>query len=75
LPEEETEEEVSLEETSMNDQLNTFKEKLQAKCTRGIVFGDDGDTTSPSSETHTPENRQCSNEDNNDDDDNNDFWM
>jgi hypothetical protein len=57
----------------MNDQLNTFEEKLQVKRTRGIIFGDDGDTTSPSSETRTPESRQCSKEDNNDDDDDNDF--
>jgi hypothetical protein len=55
----------------MNDQLNTSEEKLQSKCTRGIVFGDDGDTTSPSSEPRTPESHRCSDEDNSDDD----FWM
>jgi hypothetical protein len=47
-PEEMEEEEVSLEETSMN-QLNTSEEKLLAMRSRSIMFGDDGDTTSPSS--------------------------
>jgi hypothetical protein len=77
LEEMEVEEEVSSEETSMNDQLNTFEEKLQAKHTRGIVFDDDGDTTSPSSEPRTPECRRCSDKDSSDDNDDNDndFWM
>jgi hypothetical protein len=76
-PEEETEEEeVSLEEMPMSDQLDTSKEKLQAKRDHGIVFGDDGDTTSPSSEPRTPESRRRSDEDSNDDDDDDDdFWM
>jgi hypothetical protein len=69
--EEEMEEEVSSEETSMN-QLDTSEEKLQTKCVRGIIFGDDDNTTLPSSEPRTPESHQHSNEDNNDDDD---FWM
>jgi hypothetical protein len=55
----------------MNDQLDTSDEKLQSKRARGIVFGDDGDTTSPSSEPRTPESHRCSDEDNSDDD----FWM
>jgi hypothetical protein len=49
----EMEEEVSSEETSMN-QLDTSEEKLQAKRTRDIVFSDDDDTTSSSVEPHTP---------------------
>jgi hypothetical protein len=75
-PEEETEEEmkeeVSSDETSMNDQLDTSEEKLQAKHICGIVFGNDGDTTSPSSEPCSPESRQRSDEDSSDDD-NDDF--
>jgi hypothetical protein len=68
--EEETkEEEVSSEETSMN-QLDSSEEKLYARCARGILFKDDGDTPSMSSEPPpTQESRRCSN---NDDDD---FWM
>jgi hypothetical protein len=65
-PEEETEE----EETSMN-QLDTSEEKLFAKHACG---SDDGDTTSPSSEPHTPKSRWCFDEDSCDDD-NDDFWM
>jgi hypothetical protein len=70
LPEEETEEEVSSEEMSMN-QLDTSEEKLQAKHAHGIIFGNDGDTTSPSSEPRTPESHRHSDEDDDDDD----FWM
>jgi hypothetical protein len=44
---EETEEEVSSKESLMN-QLDTSKEKLLAKRDRGLIFGDDGDTSSPS---------------------------
>jgi hypothetical protein len=47
------EEEVSSKESSMN-QLDTSEEKLLAKRSHGIIFGDDGNTTSPSSEPHTP---------------------
>jgi hypothetical protein len=65
---EEMEEEVSSEETSMK-QLNTFEEKLFAKHGRGMNFSDDGDTTSPSSEPHTHESRLRSNEDSNNDND------
>jgi hypothetical protein len=50
---EEEEEEVSSEESLMN-QLDTSEEKLLAKCSRGIIFSYDGDTTSPSSEPRTP---------------------
>jgi hypothetical protein len=71
----EREEEASSEETSMNDQLDTSKEKLQAKHARGIDFSDDSDTTSPSSEPHTPESHWRSNEDSSDNDDDDDFWM
>jgi hypothetical protein len=46
---EEEEEEVSSEESSMN-QLNTSEEKLPAKRSRDLFFGDDGYTPSPSSE-------------------------
>jgi hypothetical protein len=46
---EETEEEVSSEESSMN-QVDTFEDKLVAKHDNGLFFGDDGGTTSPSSE-------------------------
>jgi hypothetical protein len=70
-PEEMTGEEVSSEETLMND-VNTSKEKLQAKRARGIVFNDDGDTTSSSSNPRTPESRRRSVEDSSDDDD---LWM
>jgi hypothetical protein len=71
---EETEEEkVCSEETLMN-QLDTSEEKLLAKHAHGIVFSDDGDTTSPSSEPLTPESHRCFDEDSSDDDDN-DFWM
>jgi hypothetical protein len=38
------EEEVSSEETSMN-QLDTSEKKLQAKRARGIIFGNNDDTT------------------------------
>jgi hypothetical protein len=57
--EEEDTEEVSLEETSMN-QLDTSKKKLYARHARGYLFGDDGDTPSTSSDTPpTPESRWC----------------
>jgi hypothetical protein len=56
----------------MNDQLDTSEEKLQAKHTRSIVFGDDGDSTSLSSEPLTLESHRFSDEDNSDDDN---FWM
>jgi hypothetical protein len=77
--EEETEEEVSSEESSMN-QLNTLEEKLLAKRGRGMVFSNDSNTTSPSSEPRTPESRvrsdpDSSDEDNDDNDDDDDFWM
>jgi hypothetical protein len=52
--EDEEDEEVSSEESSMN-QLDTSKEKFLEKRGRDIIVGDDGDTTSLSSEPHTPE--------------------
>jgi hypothetical protein len=73
-PEEETEEEVSSEESLMN-QLNTSVEKLFAKRGRGMVFSDDGDTTSPSSEPRTLKSCLHSDEDCSDEDDDDDFWM
>jgi hypothetical protein len=72
----ETEEEVSSEKSSMK--LDTSKEKLLVKRDRGMIFSDDGDTTLPSSEPHTPISRRGSDEDINnedDDDDDDDFWM
>jgi hypothetical protein len=90
-PEEETEEEVeeeeemelevTLKELSMNH-LDTSKEKLLVKCGCDIIIGDDGDTTSPSSEPHTPETPSShmrsdpdSSDDDDDDDVDDDFWM
>jgi hypothetical protein len=69
---EEMKEEVSSEETLMN-QLNTSEEKLFAKRGHGMVFSDDGDNTSPSSEPCSPKSHRCSDEDNNDNDDDDDF--
>jgi hypothetical protein len=73
----ETEEEVSSEEMSMN-QLDTSEEKLYDKRARGILFSDNGDTPSTSSkpctsESHRRSDQESSDED--DDDDDNDFWM
>jgi hypothetical protein len=53
------------------NQLDTFEEKLYARCPRGYHFSNDGDTPSTSPDTPpTPENHRHS-----DDDDNDDFWM
>jgi hypothetical protein len=74
------EEDVSLEELLMN-QLNTYEEKLPAKRSYGLFFGDDGDITLLSSESRTikmPSSRVRSDPDSNDNDDdsdNDDFWM
>jgi hypothetical protein len=68
----EEEEEVSLEELLMK--LDTFEKKLLAKHGRSMIFSDDGDTTSPSSEPHTPESHRRSGEDSSDKD-HDDFWM
>jgi hypothetical protein len=69
----EEEEEVSSEVSSMN-QLDTSEEKLYARCARGYLFGDDGDTPSTSPDTPPiPKSRRCSNEESSDDDD--EFWM
>jgi hypothetical protein len=62
------------EETSIK-QLNTSEEKLFAKRGRGMIFSDNSNTTSPSSEPSTPESHRCSNKDRNDEDDDDDFWM
>jgi hypothetical protein len=67
-------EEVSLEESSMN-QLDTSEEKLLAKHVRDLFFGNNDDTTSPSLEpctTKMPSSRVHSDPD---DSDNDDFWM
>jgi hypothetical protein len=72
-PEEEMEEEVSLEETSMN-RLDTSEEKLFAKSGRGMIFSDNDDTTSSSSEPRTLESHRRSDKDSSDEDDD-DFWM
>jgi hypothetical protein len=76
---EEMEEEVSSEVSSMN-QIDTSEDKLVAKHDSRLFFGDDGDTTSPSSEPHTPEmpsscvrlDPDGSDDDGSDDDD---FWI
>jgi hypothetical protein len=44
------------------NQLNTSEEKLFAKHARGMLFGDDSDSFSTSSEPRTPESRQRSEE-------------
>jgi hypothetical protein len=75
VEEEETEEEVSMEKTLMN-QLDTSDEKLYAKRTRGILFSDDGDTPSTLSEpSPTPESHRHSDDESTDDDDDDNFWM
>jgi hypothetical protein len=72
--EQETEEEVSSEETLMN-KLHTSKEKLSIKRGCGMIFSDDGDTTSSSSELCNPKSHWRSDEDSSDDDDDDDFWI
>jgi hypothetical protein len=67
-------EEVSLEEMPMS-QLDTSEEKLFAKRGRGMVFSDNGNTTSLSSEPRTTKSHQRSNKDNSNEDDDDDFWM
>jgi hypothetical protein len=64
-PEEEIEEEVSSEVSSMK--LDTSEEKLLDKRGCNMIFNDDGDTTSPSSEPRTPKSHRCFDKD--------DFWM
>jgi hypothetical protein len=59
---------------SMN-QLDTSNEKLYATHACGILFKDDGDTPSTSSEPRTLESRRRSNEESSDDDDDINFWM
>jgi hypothetical protein len=74
--EEEMKEEISSKETSMN-QLDTSKEKLYARRARGVLFSNDGDTPSMSSEPPpTLESHWRSDVESSDDDDNDDdFWM
>jgi hypothetical protein len=70
------EEEVSLDESSMN-QLDSLEDKLLAKRSCGLFFSHDGDTTSMSLEPRTPKMPSscvCSDPDGSDDDDD-DFWM
>jgi hypothetical protein len=57
--EEEAKEEVSSEEMSMN-QLDTFKEKLFARRTCGMLFSNDGDTPPMLSEPHNPNSHRNS---------------
>jgi hypothetical protein len=70
------EEEVSSEETSLK-QLDTSEEKVHARCAHGILFKDDGDTPSTSSEPRTLESHRLFDEESSDDDDDDDddFWM
>jgi hypothetical protein len=70
------EEEVSSEETLMN-QLDTSKEKLYARCARGYLFSDKGDTPlmSPDTPPTLESRRRSDKESSDDDDDNDDFWM
>jgi hypothetical protein len=68
-PERESEEEeVFSEETPMN-QLDTFEKKLHARRACGILFSDDGDTPSTSSEPRRPKSCRRSDEESSDD------WM
>jgi hypothetical protein len=73
--EEPEEEEVSSGVSLMN-QLDTSEEKLYARCARGYLFDDDGDTPSTSPDT-PPKPKSCrrSDEESSDNDDDNDFWM
>jgi hypothetical protein len=56
-------------------QLNTFEEKLLAKREHDLILGDDGDTTSPSLDPHTPEMPSNSGRSDLDGSDDDDFWM
>jgi hypothetical protein len=57
------------------NQVDTSEDKLVAKHDSGLFFGDDGNTTLPSSEPHTPETLCiCVRSDPNGSD-NDDFWM
>jgi hypothetical protein len=67
-------EEVSLEESSMN-QLDTSEEKSLAKHGRGIIFNDNGNTSSPSSEPHVPKTSSSHVHSDPDSSDDDDFWM
>jgi hypothetical protein len=72
-----TEEEVSSKESSMN-QLDTFEEKLMAKCGRSLLFSDDDPSSSTESESRSlgmPSSHVCSDPDGSDNDDVDDFWM
>jgi hypothetical protein len=76
---EEMEEEVSSEESLMN-QVDTSEDKLVAKHGSGLFFGDNDNTTSPSSDPRTLEtlsSRMRLDLDGSDDDGSNDddFWM
>jgi hypothetical protein len=57
------------------NQLDTFEENLFAKRGCSMIFIDNGDTTSPSSEPHTPKSHRRSDEDSSDEDNDDDFWM
>jgi hypothetical protein len=64
----EEEEEVSSEEMLMN-QLDSSEDKVYDRHAPGILFSDNGNTPSTSSQPRTPESRQCSDEESSDDDD------
>jgi hypothetical protein len=57
------------------NQLDNSEEKLFARRAHSMLFDDDSDTPSTSSEPHTPENRGRSGEESSDKDDDNDFYM
>jgi hypothetical protein len=59
------------------NQLDTSEEKLLAKHDHGIIFGDDGNTSSPSSEPRTPKmlSSHVRTDPDRSDDDDDDFWM
>jgi hypothetical protein len=69
-PEEETEEEEEVCSVELSMKLDTSEEKFLAKCDHSIIFSDDGDTTSPSSEPRTPESHVLSDSESSDKDDN-----
>jgi hypothetical protein len=66
------EEEVSTEELSIRE-VDTSRGKLVAKHGHGLFFGDDGDTTSPSSQPRTPETLSSRVHSDPNDSDNDDF--
>jgi hypothetical protein len=74
VEEEETEDEVSSDESLLN-QFDASEDKLAAKHGRELFFGDDCDTTSPSSEPCTPETPSSRMHSDPDGSDDGDIWM